>query len=265
MSSLYATSKRMLFRTLHVMSRLLSVITLFLIFLRIFFSDFSSALVSGNLVGMGYPSANRVRFSSSVSIRAPVDPFGWQLINGVCMGCRLLVVADDEDDDRNNRRVGDDLWCGDTLPPSLSLDVDEGGVGGSVKPEKWNERKLRLHTRSKKKKKENNQNNIVCVCVCVGVWVQGCCGVMVCGSRIIKYLSPALCFRYLPYLTANVCVCVGGERSVWCAQVMCYSNMMRYFVIIPVPSIFKPKFGTINLCGWLRKALEVNTTVVGSL
>lgn len=45
---------------------------------------------------------------------------------------------DDEDDDdivdRNNRRVGDDRWCGDTLPPSLSLDVDEGGVGGSEKP-----------------------------------------------------------------------------------------------------------------------------------
>jgi len=62
------------------------------------------------------------------------------------MGCRLLVMVaeaavDDEDDehgddivDRNNRRVGDDLWCGDTLPPSLSLDVDEGGVGGSEKP-----------------------------------------------------------------------------------------------------------------------------------
>jgi hypothetical protein len=44
------------------------------------------------------------------------------------------AVADDEDDDRNNRRVGDDRWCGDTLPPSLSLDVDEGGVGGSEKP-----------------------------------------------------------------------------------------------------------------------------------
>jgi len=55
------------------------------------------------------------------------------------MGCRLLVIvvevaADDEDDDRNNRRVGDDRWCGDTLPPSLSLDVDEGGVGGNEKP-----------------------------------------------------------------------------------------------------------------------------------
>lgn len=49
--------------------------------------------------------------------------------------------ADDEDDeddddivDRNNRRVGDVRWCGDTLPPSLSLDVDEGGVGGNEKP-----------------------------------------------------------------------------------------------------------------------------------
>lgn len=53
------------------------------------------------------------------------------------MGCRLLVVDDDDDDDaddRNNRRVGDDRWCGDTLPPSLSLDVDDGGVGGNVKP-----------------------------------------------------------------------------------------------------------------------------------
>lgn len=51
------------------------------------------------------------------------------------------AAADDEDDehdddivDRNKRRVGDDRWCGDTLPPSLSLDVDEGGVGGSEKP-----------------------------------------------------------------------------------------------------------------------------------
>lgn len=67
-----------------------------------------------------------MRFSSSVSVSAPVEPFGWQLINGVCMGCRLLVqepaaaaAADDDDaddevgdggedgDDRNNRRVGD--------------------------------------------------------------------------------------------------------------------------------------------------------------
>lgn len=111
------------------------IVTLFLIFLLIFFKDFSSAFVRGSLVGIGYPSANRVRFSSSVSVSAPVEPFGWQLINGVCMGCRLLVVADEDDsDDRNNRRVGEDRWCGDILPPSLSLDVDEGGVGGSVKP-----------------------------------------------------------------------------------------------------------------------------------
>jgi len=81
-----------------------------------------------------------VRFSSSVSVSAPVDPFGWQLINGVCMGCRLLAAADVDDaeatDDRNSRRVGDDRWwcSGDTFPPSLSLDVDDGGVGGSVNP-----------------------------------------------------------------------------------------------------------------------------------
>jgi len=41
--------------------------------------------------------------------------------------------------------------------------------------------------------------------------------------------------------------------------------MLYMIVVLPVPSIFRPKFGTINLCGWLRKALEVNTTVVGSL
>uniref|UniRef100_A0A2M3ZU83 Putative secreted peptide n=1 Tax=Anopheles braziliensis TaxID=58242 RepID=A0A2M3ZU83_9DIPT len=60
---------------------------LFLIFLRIFLSDFSSALVSGSRVGMGYPSARRVRFSSSVRMSVPVEPFGWLLMSGVCIGC----------------------------------------------------------------------------------------------------------------------------------------------------------------------------------
>lgn len=49
--------------------------TLFLIFLLIFFSDFSSALVRGSRLGMGYPSAKRVLFSSSVSDNIPVVPF----------------------------------------------------------------------------------------------------------------------------------------------------------------------------------------------
>lgn len=49
--------------------------TLFLIFLLIFFNDFSSALVSGKRVGTGYPSANNVLFSSSVNTSVPVDPF----------------------------------------------------------------------------------------------------------------------------------------------------------------------------------------------
>lgn len=63
------------------------------------------------------------------------------------MGCRLLAAAADVDteetDDRNSRRVGDDRWwcSGDTFPPSLSLDVDDGGVGGSVNPV---ERKIRV-------------------------------------------------------------------------------------------------------------------------
>lgn len=57
--------------------------TLFLIFRRIFLSDFSSAFVSGSRCGMGYPSASNVRFSSSVRIKSPVEPFGWLLINGV--------------------------------------------------------------------------------------------------------------------------------------------------------------------------------------
>lgn len=50
-------------------------LTLFLIFLRTFFKDFSSCFVSGNFVGTGYPSAINVRFSSSVNVNTPVDPF----------------------------------------------------------------------------------------------------------------------------------------------------------------------------------------------
>lgn len=50
-------------------------LTLFFIFRRIFFNDFSSALVNGNLVGTGYPSAISVLFSSSVRTKVPVEPF----------------------------------------------------------------------------------------------------------------------------------------------------------------------------------------------
>ena len=46
-------------------------LTLFLIFLLIFFRDFSSALVRGNFDGIGYPSDIRVFFSSSVKIKTP--------------------------------------------------------------------------------------------------------------------------------------------------------------------------------------------------
>lgn len=56
----------------------------------------------------------------------------------------MAAAADDDGDDRNNRCVGDDRWCGDALPPSLSLDVDEGGVGGSVKPENPNAARMIL-------------------------------------------------------------------------------------------------------------------------
>ena len=48
-----------------------NILTLFLIFLRIFFRDFSSAFVRGNLAGIGYPSDMRVFFSSSVRIKTP--------------------------------------------------------------------------------------------------------------------------------------------------------------------------------------------------
>lgn len=67
---------------------------LFLIFLRIFLRDFSSAFESGNRVGIGYPSAIRVRFSSSVNIKLPVDPFGCELIKWVCMGCLVVEWAE---------------------------------------------------------------------------------------------------------------------------------------------------------------------------
>jgi len=49
-----------------------------------------------------------------------------------------------------------------------------------------------------------------------------------------------------------------------CRYIICV-YIIYVIVVLPMPSIFRPKFGTINLCGWLRKALEVNTTVVGSL
>lgn len=48
-----------------------AVFTLFLIFRRTLFSAFSSLLVRGSLFGTGYPSATRVLFSSSVSMRGP--------------------------------------------------------------------------------------------------------------------------------------------------------------------------------------------------
>lgn len=39
------------------------------------------------------------------------------------------------EDDRNNRLAGEhDGRSGDTLPASLSLDVEDGGVGGSENP-----------------------------------------------------------------------------------------------------------------------------------
>lgn len=57
---------------------------------------------------------------------------GWLLMSGVWMGWRVgapcWLLAE-----RNSRRAGEEGWVGDTLP-SLSLDVDEGGVGGNVNP-----------------------------------------------------------------------------------------------------------------------------------
>ena len=53
------------------------ILTLFLIFLLIFFRDFSSALVRGNFDGIGYPSDIRVFFSSSVKIKTP-HPSVWK-------------------------------------------------------------------------------------------------------------------------------------------------------------------------------------------
>ena len=49
------------------------LLTLFLIFRRIFFRNFSSFFSKGSFVGTGYPSANRVFFSSSVSISKPSE------------------------------------------------------------------------------------------------------------------------------------------------------------------------------------------------
>lgn len=47
------------------------------------------------------------------------------------MGCLVLV----DDADKNNRLDGDDDGrSGETLPVSLSLDVEDGGVGGSENP-----------------------------------------------------------------------------------------------------------------------------------
>ena len=49
-------------------------LTLFFIFRRIFFRDFSSALLKGNFVGIGYPSDINVFFSSSVRYKMPLVP-----------------------------------------------------------------------------------------------------------------------------------------------------------------------------------------------
>lgn len=64
-----------IYRSSHNYFSTLENLTLFLIFLRTFFKDFSSCFVSGNFVGTGYPSAINVRFSSSVNVNTPVDPF----------------------------------------------------------------------------------------------------------------------------------------------------------------------------------------------
>lgn len=56
------------------------------------------------------------------------------------MGCLVLLAVDD----KNNRLAGDeDGRSGDTFPVSLSLDVEDGGVGGSENPEnkKYNQTK----------------------------------------------------------------------------------------------------------------------------
>ncbi len=46
------------------------------------------------------------------------------------MGCLVLAEAE-----MNNRLAGDDDGrSGDTFPVSLSLDVEDGGVGGSENP-----------------------------------------------------------------------------------------------------------------------------------
>lgn len=51
------------------------------------------------------------------------------------MGCLVLLAVDD----KNNRLAGDeDGRSGDTFPVSLSLDVEDGGVGGSENPENKN-------------------------------------------------------------------------------------------------------------------------------
>ena len=109
---------------------------LFLILRRIFFKDFSSALVRGSRVGMGYPSANRVRFSSSVSNNIPVDPLGWLLMSDVWMGCLIDVPGGGETRSRllicdDWRLDGEEGWWSF---PSLSLVVEDGGVGGREKP-----------------------------------------------------------------------------------------------------------------------------------
>lgn len=57
-------------------------------------------------------------------------------MSGVCIGCRVDVVLDGVlwlAADKNSLRDGEEGWDGETLP-SLSLDVDDGGVGGNVNP-----------------------------------------------------------------------------------------------------------------------------------
>lgn len=63
---------------------------------------------------------------------------GWLLISGVWIGCLLdvpVVVVLWLAAERNSLRDGEDGWDGETFP-SLSLEVDDGGVGGNVNPAK---------------------------------------------------------------------------------------------------------------------------------
>lgn len=80
-----------------------------------------------------------MRFSSSVKLRAPVAPLGWEEMRGVLIGCRddtviLAVLFRGLQNCGVSVSYNGGVRVGEWLPHSLSLLEHDGGVGGMLNP-----------------------------------------------------------------------------------------------------------------------------------